>query len=196
MNSLPIPPTPRIPSVNAIPEEDEQLEGRWTPRLEADDGGEDDGGDGAIFYYEEKIIGFLSLEIIIFIGRESKKYETKKIQETDRRSTKNITTITTTTTPKNNAERRILLREERGSATRASERYDQAMRGATRFERFHNLISLLLDFFLDEDDGVCFRYNRCNSCLLSLHLSRVSPRLCILLSSLALSAVAYLGRVD
>tara|TARA_Y100000814_G_scaffold270635_1_gene226880 strand:- start:110 stop:409 length:300 start_codon:yes stop_codon:yes gene_type:complete len=78
MNSLPIPPTPRIPSVNAIPEEDEQLEGRWTPRLEADDGGEDDGGDGAIFYYEEKIIGFLSLEIIIFIGRESKKYETKK----------------------------------------------------------------------------------------------------------------------
>jgi len=89
----------------------------------------------------------LSLEIIIFIGRESKKYETKKIQETDRRSTKNITTITTTTTPKNNAERRILLREERGSATRASERYDQAMRGATRFERFHNLISLLLDFF-------------------------------------------------
>ena len=60
----------------------------------------------------------------------------------------------------------------------------------------NNLISLLLDFFLDEDDGVCFRYNRCNSCLLSLHSSRVSPRLCILLSSLALSAIAYLDRVD
>ena len=141
------------------------------------------------FFYERKIIEFLS-EII---GRA--KNMRQKIQETDRR-TKNITTTTTTTTTKNNAKRRILLREERGSATRASERYDQAMRGATRFERFHNLISLLLDFFLDEDDGVCFRYNRCNSCLLSLHSSRVSPRLCILLSSLALSAVAYLGRVD
>ena len=48
MNSLPIPPTPRIPSVNAMPEEEEQLEG---PRnLEADDGGV----DGAIFYYERQ----------------------------------------------------------------------------------------------------------------------------------------------
>jgi hypothetical protein len=49
MNSLPIPPTPRIPSVNAMPEEEEeQLEG---PRnLEADDGGV----DGAIFYYGER----------------------------------------------------------------------------------------------------------------------------------------------
>ena len=119
--------------------------------------------DGAIFYYEDKIIGFLSLEIIIFIGRDEQKIrDKKKIQETDKTDArqKTITTITTTTTPQNNAERRILLREERGSATRASERYNQAMRGATRFERFHNLISLLLDFFLDEDDGVCFRYKQ------------------------------------
>ena len=50
MNSLPIPPTPRIPSVNAMPEEEEQLEG---PRnLEADDGGV----DGAIFITSDKII--------------------------------------------------------------------------------------------------------------------------------------------
>lgn len=62
----------------------------------------------------------------------------------------------------------------------------------------NNLFSLLLVFFLDEDDGVCFRYKQMylRSCLLSLHSSRVSPRLCILLSSLALSAIAYLGRVD
>ena len=62
----------------------------------------------------------------------------------------------------------------------------------------NNLFSLLLVFFLDEDDGVCFRYKQMylHSCLLSLHSSRVSPRLCILLSSLALRAIAYLGRVD
>ena len=45
---------------------------------------------------------------------------------------------------------------------------------------------------------MCFRYKQMylRSCLLSLHSSRVSPRLCILLSSLALRAIAYLGRVD
>ena len=39
---------------------------------------QDDGGDGAIFYYEEKIIGFLSLEINYFYWTREQKIRDKK----------------------------------------------------------------------------------------------------------------------